>query len=126
MNKKISKSSTESRFKELIINDKPRLIEVRADCCTPSYIIDKIIEKIENEYNNDIQIARIDYETHKSLFPDIKLNTFPTVLLLKGNRLVKSLNVTLSRSNLASLASELIDSQPQVNQKKIDSSKLIK
>jgi thioredoxin 1 len=126
MDEKISRNSTQSSIKELITNDKPRLIEVRAECCTPSYIIDKIIEKIENEYNNDIQIARIDYETHKSLFPDIELHTFPTVLLLKGNRLVKSLNITLSRSNLASLASELIESQPQVNHKQLVSSKRIK
>jgi hypothetical protein len=54
------------------------------------------------------------------------LHTFPTVLLLKGNRLVKSLNITLSRSNLASLASELIESQPQVNHKQLVSSKRIK
>ena len=64
MNKKIPENNMETRVDKLKSSSKPILLEVRTECCTQSNIIDKIIKKIEEEYSNQIHIARIDYKTH--------------------------------------------------------------
>lgn len=86
------------------------MLEVRAECGVNSILIEAIIQKIENEYNNDTRIARIDYKTHRALLPNLKLENFPTVLLMKGSKLIKRTDGTISRTNLKNLVNELIES----------------
>ena len=111
MNKKIPENNTVTTVDKLKLSNKPILLEVRTECSIHSDIIDKIIQKIEDEYNNEIYIARIDFKTHKALFPNLKLDSIPAVLLLNGNKLVRSVNGSLSRSNLKNLVNELRESQ---------------
>ena len=108
MNKKISENISKTKFQKLALSSKPILLEVRTECCTYSNIIDKIINKIEDEYNNELHIARIDHETYRELFPNLRLDSFPTVLLMNGSKLVKIVNGTISRSNLKDLVDELM------------------
>ena len=110
MNEELSENPAVTNIKDLLSCKKPILLEVRSEYCIHSNIIDKIFQKVENEYNNNISIARIDYETYQELFPDLVLESFPTVLLLKGCKLIKIVNGALSRSNLHNLINELMES----------------
>ena len=117
MNKKIPENNTETKVDKLKSSSKPILLEVRTECSIQSNIIDKIIKKIEEEYSNQIHIARIDYKTHEKLFPHLKLDSLPTVILMNGNKLVKTVNGTISRTNLKNLVNELRESQFTINEK---------
>lgn len=100
------------------LSNKPILLEVRNECCIQSEITDRIIKKIENEFNNRILVARIDYKTHRALFPELLLDSLPTVLLMNNSRLIKSVNGTISRINLKDLVAELIENQLTKAEKK--------
>ena len=110
MNTKNCSNGKEKKIKELLSSNKPLLLEVRAECCDHSNLIEAIIQKIENEFNNSIRIARIDYKTYKNLLPGINVENFPTVLLIKDKSVSKVINGSISRTNLKALANEVLDS----------------
>ena len=99
----------EKKIQELLLSNKPLLLEVRAECCDHSNLIETIIQKIENEFNNSIRIARVDYETYKNLLPGTDVENFPTVLLIKDKSVSKVINGSISRTNLKALAKEALD-----------------
>jgi thioredoxin 1 len=109
MTKINSKNGNENKIRELMSSNKPLLLEVRAECCDHSIFIDTIIKKIENEFDNSIRIARIDYQTYKKLLPGIDVENFPTVLLIKDKKVSKEINGTISRTNLKALANEALE-----------------
>lgn len=95
-------------MKDLLVSKKPVLLEVRENksCC--SHLIAPVISRIENEFNNSIKVARIDYETNKDLLKKLKVDSFPTIVLLRGGKVMKQISGTVSRSNLKSLVMELL------------------
>jgi thiol-disulfide isomerase/thioredoxin len=110
MNKKKSENANEKKIQELLSSNKPLLLEVRAECCDHSIFIETIIRKIENEFDNSIRIARIDYQTYKNLLPGKDIEHFPTVLLIKDKNVSKVIGGTISRTNLKALANEVLES----------------
>jgi len=95
-------------LKDLLVSKIPVLLEVRENksCC--SHLIAPVISHIENEFNNAIKVARIDYETNKDLLKKLKVDSFPTIVLLKGGKVMKQISGTVSRSNIKSLVMELL------------------
>ena len=109
----------EKKIRELLSSNKPLLLEVRAECCDHSIFIETIIRKIENEFDNSIRIARIDYQTYKNLLPGTDVENFPTVLLIKDKNVSKVINGPISRTNLKSLANEVLESNQATEEEKI-------
>jgi len=64
---------------------------------------------LENEFNNSIKVVRIDYESHKEFLQKFKVESLPTILLLKSGKVMKQINGTISRRNLKSLVMELLN-----------------
>jgi len=93
------------------VSKKPVLLEVRENksCC--SHLIAPVISRIENEFDNSIKVVRIDYESHKEFLQNINVESFPTIVLLKGGKVMKQISGTVSRSNLKSLVMELLNHQ---------------
>lgn len=107
----IIKSANENKkyVWELLLSDKPILLEVRVECCNSTFI-EAIIQKIENEFNNKIKIARMEYQTYKNLLPGTDVKNFPTVLLIKDKNVIKVFDGPISRSNLKAIATEALKS----------------
>ena len=99
------------KLKDLLVSKKPVLLEVRNDKCKCSHLITPIFSKIENEFDNSIKIVRIDYETHKEFLRKLNVECIPTILLLKGGKVIKQINGTISRRILKSLVMELLNNQ---------------
>jgi len=95
-------------LKDLLVSKKPVLLEVRENksCC--SHLIAPVIFRIENEFDNSIKVARIDYESHKEFLKKLNVDSFPTIVLLKGGKVMKQISGTVSRTNLKSLVMELL------------------
>ena len=119
MNTNNYSNGKEKKIQELLLSNKPLLLEVRAECCDHSDLIETIIQKIENEFNNCIRIARIDYKTYKNLLPGTEVENFPTVLLIKDKTVSKVINGTISRTNLKALANEVLESNQETEEEKI-------
>jgi len=119
MNKKKCGNEKEKKILDLLSNNKPLILEIREECCGDSYFTETIIRKIENEFNNNIRIARIDYKTYKNLLPDVEVQNFPIVALIKDRKISKVINGNMSRSNLKELANDLLSSDLTIEEKNI-------
>ena len=97
--------------KDLLVSKKPVLLEVRNDKCKCSHLITPVFSKIENEFDNSIKIVRIDFESHKEILKKFNVENIPTILLLKGGKVMKQIDGTISRRNLKSLVMELLNHQ---------------
>jgi thioredoxin 1 len=109
MNKITIKNSETSTFKDLLNSSKPMLIEVKADWCGGSHIIAPIIKKIQHDFENKIQIERIDYESNKNFLKDCGIEKVPSIMLVKDGKIYKLINGTLSKRNLEKLIDELLN-----------------
>ena len=111
MNKAANKKLEGDTLEDLLVSEKPVLLEVREDksCC--SNLIAPVISCIENEFDNSIKVVRIDYESHKEFLQKLKVESYPTILLLKNGKLMKQIDGTISRSNLKILVMELLNYQ---------------
>ena len=109
MKKLANKHSGGDKLKDLLVSTKPVLLEVREDqsCC--SHLIAPVISCIENEFDNSIKVVRIDYESHKEFLQKLNVESYPTIVLLKGGKVMKQINGTISRGNLKSLVMELLN-----------------
>jgi thioredoxin-like negative regulator of GroEL len=98
-------------LKDLLVSEKPVLLEIREDksCC--SQLIAPVISCIENEFDNLIKVVRIDYESHKEILQKLNVESFPTILLLRSGKVMKQINGTISRGNIKSLVMELLNHQ---------------
>jgi hypothetical protein len=119
MNKKKCENGKEKKFLELLSTSKPLLLEIRGECYDDSYLTERIIQKIESEFNNDIKIARLDYKTFKNVFPHADIQNFPMVALIKDRTLSKVINGNMSRTNLKVLANDLLKSNPPISKEVI-------
>jgi thioredoxin-like negative regulator of GroEL len=113
MNKKNCENGKEKKILELLSTSKPLLLEIRAECCDDSYLTERIIQKIESEFNNDIRIARLDYKTYKNVFPHAEVKSFPMVALIKDGTVSKVIYGNMSRTNLKALANDLLETNKQ-------------
>ena len=111
MKKLANKHLGGDKLKDLLVSKKPVLLEVRDDksCC--SQLIAPVISRIENEFDNSIKVVRIDYESHKEILQKLEVESFPTIVLLKGGKVMKKINGTISRRNIKSLVMELLNHQ---------------
>ena len=109
MKKLTNKNLGGDKLKNLLVSNKPVLLEVRDDkrCC--SQLIAPVISRIENEFDNSFKVVRIDYESHKEILQKLEVESFPTIVLLKGGKVMKQINGTISRGNLKSLVMELLN-----------------
>jgi thioredoxin 1 len=111
LKKKANKHLGGDKLKDLLVSEKPVLLEVRDDksCC--SQLIAPVISLIENEFDNSFKVVRVDYESHKEFLQKLNVESFPTIVLLKGGKVIKQINGTISRGNLNSLVRELLINQ---------------
>lgn len=93
---------------EILLNNKPTLLEIRDNKLSCSDLIVPIISKIEDEFNNCIKIMRIEYETHREFLQKFKVENVPSILMLKNGKIVKQIDGTISRRNLQNLVLELL------------------
>jgi len=102
-------NSTDHRKKEkqLLVkmhtNNKPAMVEVRAEWSGGSHLMDLIINKIEDEFQNQLRVVRIDFETHKELLSQFGVDSAPAVLFISRGQVVEVIKETLSRKNLEKL-----------------------
>ena len=84
---------TKDTFKEKVFNfeenkewkfegDKPCLIDFYADWCQPCKIIAPILEELQNEYNGDINIYKVNTEQEQELAGMFGIKSIPSLLFV--------------------------------------------
>lgn len=79
------------------------LVEVRANWSGGSHLMDLIVNRVEKQFDSQIRVVRIDFETHKEILFQFGVEGAPAILLICKGQVVEVINETLSQKNLEGL-----------------------
>jgi len=90
------KNLTTQTFKEKIFNyeeenewkfkgNKPTIIDFYADWCGPCKMVGPILEELSREYDNKVDIFKVDTETKHELAATLGIRSIPSILFIPLN-----------------------------------------
>ena len=87
-------------YKTVIEQDKPILLDFYADWCGPCQTLLPVIEKLSVEYDNDIEIRKINVDNNKELSEHFKVRSIPALFFIKDLKVVDRLSGLRTESEL--------------------------
>lgn len=84
--------TTENFDAEVINSDKPVLVDVWSEGCMPCKMLTPVIEKIADSYGDKMKVGKLDAFESREIAVKYGISSVPTVLLIKGGEVVKTLN----------------------------------
>lgn len=87
-------------LKDIILGEKPVLIDFFAEWCAPCKAMKPVIENLKQELGDRIRIIKIDIDKNNAIAASYKIQSVPTLMLFKEGK-------TLWRSSGARQLSEL-------------------
>lgn len=79
----------EKEFDEIITNNDTVLVDFFASWCGPCKMLAPEIEKLANEYQNQLPILKVDIDQQIGLAQRYGIQTIPTLLVFKKGTVVK-------------------------------------
>ena len=93
---------------EISTISKPALVVVQASWSGGSHLMDLIVNKIEEEFQEQIKVLRIDLDVHKELLSQFGIESVPAILLISKGQIIEIIKETLSRKSLEQIVRNLI------------------
>jgi thioredoxin 1 len=79
------------------------LIDFFAEWCMPCMMMSPIIEDLNEEFNNKINIGKINVEDNQKIAEKFEVNSIPTFIILKNGKEVERMNGALTQDELEDL-----------------------
>ena len=79
------------------------LVEVRAKWSGGSHLMDLIVNKLEEQFQTQLRVVRLDFETYRELLIHFGVEGAPAILFINKGQVVEVINETLSQKNLENL-----------------------
>ena len=86
MVKELTKATFEQ---EVMLSDKPVLIDFWASWCGPCRMVSPIIDKLAEEYEGKIKVLKVNVDQETQLASEFAIVSIPTVLLIKNGKIVE-------------------------------------
>ncbi|NIG99390.1 MAG: thioredoxin [Buchnera aphidicola (Periphyllus acericola)] len=87
--KKIIKDLSEKDFEKYILNNKKYvLVDFWAVWCAPCKVLSIVLKDIFNEYNNKLDIIKLDIEKNSNITKKYSIQSVPTLILFKNNKIL--------------------------------------
>lgn len=78
---------TDENFEKEIANtSKPILVDFWAQWCTPCFVLGPILEKVVQEYEDKLTLAKVDLDTAPQISQKYGIEQIPTVFLFKNGQ----------------------------------------
>ncbi len=87
MSEKIKYVSTTKEFDDLLANEKFVLVDFWATWCAPCRMIAPVIEKLSEQYEGKITVAKVDVDQQQELSIRYGIQSIPTVILYKDGKI---------------------------------------
>lgn len=83
---------TKSNFEqEIMLEQKPILIDFWASWCGPCKMVSPIIDEISEEYDGKIKVCKVNVDEEGILASEFAIVSIPTILLVKDGKIVERL-----------------------------------
>src|SRR5512145_2975500 len=93
---------TDANFqKEVLDSPKPVLVEFGADWCGACDMLAPILERLREEFDGQIKIARLDVDACARLVAEYGIRDVPTLVLFKNGRIVDEIIGVVPRQVIA-------------------------
>ena len=100
MSEKIVHVSDSSFDADVLQSDKPVLVDYWAEWCGPCKMIAPILDEVSGEYDDKIQIAKLDVDANQSTSMKYGIRGVPTLMLFKDGDVVATHVGALTKSQL--------------------------
>jgi thioredoxin 1 len=94
---------TESNFdSEALNSSQPVLVDFWAEWCGPCRALGPTIDQLATEFQGKAKVGKVDIDSNQSLALKFNVQSIPTVILLKGGKVVKNWVGIQPKTTLAS------------------------
>ena len=100
MSDKIVHVSDSSFDADVLQSDKPVLVDYWAEWCGPCKMIAPILDEVSGEYDDKLQIAKLDVDANQSTSMKYGIRGVPTLMLFKDGDVVATHVGALTKSQL--------------------------
>ncbi len=78
-------------FNELINSEQPVLVDFYATWCGPCKALAPILEQLKEQYNNQIQILKIDVDENPELASKYDIRSIPTLMTFRNGEILQTM-----------------------------------
>lgn len=68
--------------------DKPVVVEFWARWCGPCKVMAPVLDQVKKEYENRVELVKVDADAETTLLQELKIFSIPTVLVYNNGRLI--------------------------------------
>jgi putative thioredoxin len=121
--------ATEANFQADVLDasfERPILVDLWATWCEPCKALGPLLEKVVDEFNGAVRLARIDCDKEQALAASFGVRSIPTVVLIREGQLVDAFTGALPESAIreflarhvqpAEAGEEMIEATPASNE----------
>ena len=81
---------TDQNFEhEVLHSETPVLVDFWAEWCAPCRMVAPVIEQINEDYNGEIKVAKLDVDASPVISAQLGVLSIPTIILFKGGKAVQ-------------------------------------
>ena len=101
---------TDSTFQQEVIDyHLPVLVDYWAEWCGPCKMVAPILDKMAEEFAGQVRIAKVNVDENPGLSQTFRIQSIPTIMLIKEQKIVFSQPGALPEPALRDLIQQLID-----------------
>lgn len=99
----------QDNFKDEILNsDKPSLVDFYAEWCGPCKAIAPVITNLKEEYNDKVNVVKIDVDSNPQLAIQYNIRSVPTLLFFKDGNVINSIKGAVPKQKLQEALNSLV------------------
>lgn len=80
--------SSPTQFKDLIMGEKPVLVDFYAHWCAPCKMMTPILEEVSSIIGNQLKIIKVDVDKNPKLATSLKIQGVPTLVLYHKGHII--------------------------------------
>ena len=100
---------TEGNFQQEVIQSKEVvLLDFWAEWCGPCRMVAPVVEELANDYAGKIKVGKVDVDSNQALAGQFGISSIPTLLIMKGGKVVNAAIGYRPKADLAKLLDQAI------------------
>lgn len=82
--------TSNKQFNDLVKGGKPFVLDFYADWCGPCQSLLPIVEKMADEYKEDVDILKVNVDNQRELAQKFQVRSIPALFFMEGNKVKDS------------------------------------